>query len=51
MNRRNFLTTAAGATGYSMFIRVDGLAAEQEQAEDAEIGVIPCQVLHDRLEC
>ena len=33
MNRRNFLTTAAGATGYSMFIKVDGLAAEQEQAK------------------
>ena len=35
MNRRNFLTTAAtGATGYSMFIKLDGLAAEpQDQAK------------------
>ena len=30
MNRRNFLTTAAGATGYSMFISVDVLGAESQ---------------------
>src|SRR5262249_10038839 len=33
MNRRDFLTTAAGATGYSLFVFVDRLAADpQNQA-------------------
>jgi hypothetical protein len=31
MKRRDFLTTAAGMTGYSMFISVDGLAADQQE--------------------
>ena len=34
MKRRDFLTTTVGATGYSMFISVDSLAADpQEQAK------------------
>ncbi|MGH9768308.1 MAG: hypothetical protein ACREAB_12805 [Blastocatellia bacterium] len=34
MKRRDFLSTAAGATGYSIFVSVDSLAADlQEQAK------------------
>jgi FAD dependent oxidoreductase len=32
MKRRDFLSTAAGATGYSIFISVDGLAQQYDQA-------------------
>jgi FAD dependent oxidoreductase len=31
MKRRDFLSTAAGATGYSIFISVDGLAQQNDQ--------------------
>ena len=30
MKRRDFLTTAAVTTGYSMFIKVDALAQDQD---------------------
>src|SRR5579884_2280503 len=38
MNRRDFLTAAAGLTGYSLFVRVDGLAQERS-AEDIRRGL------------
>jgi hypothetical protein len=37
MKRRDFLTTAAGATGYSIFVKVDGLAAEQQDRNADQI--------------
>ena len=37
MNRRDFLTTAAVTTGYSMFIKVDGLAQEQDKRSAEQI--------------
>lgn len=37
MKRRDFLASTAGATGYSMFIRVDSLGAEQEKRTAEEI--------------
>ncbi|NDD65101.1 MAG: FAD-dependent oxidoreductase, partial [Acidobacteria bacterium] len=37
MKRRDFLASTAGATGYSMFIRVDSLGAEQEKRTADEI--------------
>jgi hypothetical protein len=37
MDRRSFLTAAAGVTGYSMFVRVDTLSAGQGQARADEI--------------
>ena len=37
MKRRNFLTTAAGATGYSMFIKVDALAQDQDKRTAEQI--------------
>ncbi|MFN0108392.1 MAG: FAD-dependent oxidoreductase, partial [Blastocatellia bacterium] len=36
MKRRDFLTTAAVTTGYSMFISVDGLAQDQQDKRTAE---------------
>lgn len=35
MNRRDFFTTAAGATGYSLFIKVDTLGADQQPGRSA----------------
>jgi hypothetical protein len=37
MKRRDFLTGAAGATGYSLFIKVDSLAADQQERSADEI--------------
>lgn len=37
MKRRDFLTTAAGATGYSMFIKLDALADPQDKRSADEI--------------
>ncbi len=37
MKRRDFLTTTAGVTGYSMFIKMDGLAQEQDKRTADEI--------------
>ncbi len=37
MKRRDFLTTTAGMTGYSMFIKVDGLAQAQDKRTAEEI--------------
>lgn len=37
MKRRDFLASTAGATGYSMFIRVDSLGGEQEKRTADEI--------------
>lgn len=37
MKRRDFLTTAAGATGYSIFIKADGLAAQQQDRNAEQI--------------
>lgn len=37
MNRRDFFTTAAGATGYSLFITVDGIGADQQGRSANEI--------------
>ncbi len=37
MKRRDFLTTAASATGYSMFIKVDALADQQDKRSADEI--------------
>ena len=37
MKRRDFLTTAAGATGYSMFIKVDALGDQQDKRTADEI--------------
>ena len=31
MNRRDFLTTTAATTGYSLFISVDGLAPDPDK--------------------
>jgi FAD dependent oxidoreductase len=36
MKRRDFLTTAAVTTGYSMFVSVDGLAQDQQDKRTAE---------------
>ena len=37
MKRRDFLTTTAGMTGYSMFIKVDGLTQQQDKRTADEI--------------
>ncbi len=37
MKRRDFLTTAAVTTGYSMFIKVDGLAQDQDKRTAEQI--------------
>ena len=37
MKRRDFLTTAAATTGYSMFVKVDGLAQDQEKRTAEQI--------------
>lgn len=37
MKRRHFLTTAAATTGYSMFVKVDELIAQQEKRSADEI--------------
>ena len=43
MKRRDFITTAAGATGYSMFIKVDALADPQDKrsADDIRKEYVP----------
>jgi hypothetical protein len=37
MKRRDFLTTTAGVSGYSMFIKVDGLVQDQDKRTADEI--------------